>query len=58
MRRYYRLPMKVTLWDNRVALIGGRACIVDGKPLNDYEVLELWWGLEIVDQIRQQRRHK
>ena len=37
---------------------GGRVCIVDGKPLSDCEVLELWWGKEITESIRRQRRHK
>jgi hypothetical protein len=35
---------------------GSRVCIVDGKPLTDYEVLNLWWGKEIADQIRRERQ--
>jgi len=37
---------------------GDRVCVVDGKALRDYEVLELWWGKEITDTIRKQRRRK
>ena len=37
---------------------GGRVCIVDGKPLSDYEVLELWWGKDITETIRRQRRRR
>ena len=33
-----------------------RVCVVDGKPLNDYQVLNLFWGKEIVEEIRRSRR--
>lgn len=35
---------------------GSRVCIVDGQPLTDYAVLNLWWGKKIADQIRSQRQ--
>lgn len=35
---------------------GTRVCIVDGKPLRDYEVLDLWWDKKITDQIRRERQ--
>jgi hypothetical protein len=34
---------------------GARVCIVDGRPLTDYEVLKLWWGQQIADQMRRER---
>jgi hypothetical protein len=33
-----------------------RVCMIDGKYLNDYEVLKLFWGKEIAQQIRRSRR--
>jgi hypothetical protein len=30
---------------------GTRMCMVDARPLCDYEILELWWGKKIADQI-------
>jgi hypothetical protein len=35
---------------------GSRVCIVDGQALNDYAVLNLWWGKKIADQIRHERK--
>jgi hypothetical protein len=36
---------------------GTRVCMIDGKPMRDYEVLELWWGKTICEQIRRERKH-
>ena len=33
-----------------------RVCMIDGKYLNDNEVLKLFWGKEIARQIRYLRR--
>ena len=32
-----------------------RVCMIDGKYLNDYVVLKLFWGKEIAQQIRRER---
>jgi hypothetical protein len=34
---------------------GQRTCMVDNRPLTDYQVLELWWGKDITEQIRHGR---
>jgi hypothetical protein len=34
---------------------GQRTCMVDNRPLTDYQVLELWWGKDITEQIRRER---
>jgi hypothetical protein len=34
---------------------GTRVCEVDGRLLDDYHVIELWWGKEIAAQIRRER---
>jgi hypothetical protein len=33
---------------------GTRVCEVDGRVLNDDQVLDMWWGTEIADQIRRE----
>jgi hypothetical protein len=34
---------------------GIRVCEVDGRLLSDDQVVELWWGKEIAEQIRRER---
>jgi len=34
---------------------GIRVCEVDGRLLGDDQVIELWWGKEIAEQIRRER---
>ena len=34
---------------------GNRVCEVDGHLLPDDQVMELWWGKEIAEQIRRER---
>ena len=34
---------------------GTRVCEVDGRLLPDDQVIELWWGKEIAEQIRKER---
>ena len=34
---------------------GTRVCEVDGRLLSDEQVIELWWGKEIAEQVRRER---
>jgi hypothetical protein len=34
---------------------GTRVCEVDGRLLPDDQVIELWWGKDIAEQIRRER---
>lgn len=34
---------------------GTRVCEVDGRKLRDDQVIELWWGKEIAEQVRRER---
>jgi hypothetical protein len=34
---------------------GTRVCEVDGSLLPDDQVIELWWGKDIADQVRRER---
>ena len=34
---------------------GTRVCEIDGRLLSDDEVIELWWGKEIAEQVRRER---
>lgn len=34
---------------------GARVCEVDGRLLPDDEVIELWWGKDIAEQVRRER---
>jgi hypothetical protein len=34
---------------------GTRVCEVDGLLLADHQVIELWWGREIAEQVRRER---
>jgi hypothetical protein len=34
---------------------GVRLCEVDGQLLPDDQVIELWWGKEIAEQVRRER---
>ncbi len=34
---------------------GKRVCEVEGRLLPDDQVIELWWGKEIAEQIRRER---
>lgn len=36
---------------------GERTCRVDGMVLNDYEVLQRWWGKDIADIVCEDRKH-
>jgi hypothetical protein len=34
---------------------GTRVCEVDGRLLPDDQVIELWWGKDIAEQVRRER---
>ena len=34
---------------------GTRVCEVDGRMLDDDQVIERWWGREIADNVRNER---
>lgn len=46
------LSEQFSVGDPYVDMSNNRVCMIDAVPLNDDEVLKLWWGDEIGDEIR------